>query len=718
MYKKQTLSLFTTVSAVALAMGTIPANAQDASDEVTVLERIIVEGDKSGRTEDEIAPSIVIITEDVIQNPSNSTISQLINSVPNVIADEDATIPTIRGVSSNVNTNQVFGSGVLPRVPVLVDNVAGPVAQSKGYLSNSAWDVGVVEVAKGPQPTSTGRNAFSGAIRIFTNDPVFDNEYAWRVGFSSLTDEYNTAFMINQQLIEDELAIRITGELRDGDTLVQVNDPRIILYDPNELRYENLRGKVRYAPAEIEGLDLQFTYDYASTRDEYAPVIEFGNQPDQLFINNSLGFGGYDITETERYIGEASYEFSENLELFLRGSQLSSNLENPFPGTIIPGFRPFGAVLFSTEETEYEGYLQFNDLGLVSKGVFGVVHTDSSDVVGSNTNFAALVGQSPFLIDVDGEATTTGIYGEVELDLGEISELAGVTLIAGARYEMDDRSRSVLADNSLQSNRRFEENIFLPKLGVKYNPTSDFEVGYTYSEAYRPGGVEVDLVSGFVFPIGVQNVLGVAEFTKETIQNHEIHLKSSLMDGQLNFGATAFYYIYEDAQVSGASAVPSAFPGFFLTGNIPEAIGQGVELSVDYQNDMGLSMNASVGWLDTEITNAGPVAAAFQGASLPNAPEFSAAFGINYQHSDGWNVGATVRFVDDMVNRLGVTPIDSYTVVDIAAGFDFEGLNGSDMRLDLSVNNVFDEAYLVENADLRDIVGRPREGRITLTSRL
>ncbi|MEM9330757.1 MAG: TonB-dependent receptor [Pseudomonadota bacterium] len=753
MYKKQTLSLFATVSALALAFGSLQTEAQEAGiGGETVLDRIVVEGDKAGRTEDEIAPSIVLITEEDLQNPAKATIFDTINDIPNVIAEEDGNVPTVRGISSSVNTNQVIATGVLPRVPVLVDNVATTVAQSNGLLSNSAWDVGVVEVAKGPQPTSTGRNAFSGAIRIFTNDPVFDNEYAWRIGASSLRDEYNAAFMINQQLIEDELAIRIAGEIRDADTLVVVNDPRITAFDPNELRYENIRGKVRYAPAEIAGLDLQFTYDRNESRDQFAPVVDQGNAADQFSLNNYLGFGANDFSTRERYIGEGSYEFSDNYELFFRASRSDSEIINPFPGTTFlealpfaPPFRDFGELVITSQETEFETYLQFSDLGVISKGVFGIIHNETDDLVDNDGSqipvgdpvfgiigftplgmpiFGNILTPPPFLIDVTGEATNTGIYGEVELDLGEISDFDGVTLIAGGRYEMDERSRMVFADTFLQSSRTFEENIFLPKVGVRYNPNDDFEIGYTYSESFRPGGVEVDLVSGFFVQVGAPATFQIAEFEKETIQNHEIHAKASLMDDQLQLGATAFYYIYEDAQVSGAGpqstfVSPFGAPPFFLTGNVPEATGMGVELTAEYTNDAGLTLTGSVGWLETEITNSGPGAniAQFQGSELPNAPAFSASFGAHFQYDNGWDIGANIQFVDETISFLGGPTVGAYTLVDLSAGYNFEGFDGSDMRLDLSINNVFDTEHFIENTGAANVIGRPREGIITLTSR-
>lgn len=707
-------ALMASAMAVALSSVSTLVLAQDAAP--FDLGTLVLRGDKVSRTADEVAPGISIIPERLVESPATNTIAQVVKGQANVLADEDGTIPTIRGISSTVNTNQVFGSGIVPRVPILVDNVASPAAQSTGYLSSSAWDVSAVEVARGPQPTSTGRNAFSGAIRVFTNDPVFEPEYALRFGASSLRNVTTTAFMINQPLVEDQLAFRLAGEFRQGETLSRVNDPLVTAFDPNELDYRNLRAKLLYTPASLPGLELKFTYDRKTSRDHYAPVIEAGNRPDQLFINNFVGFGGYDVTKKENFILDGSYDFSDTTKLFFRASRSDNILENPFTGTSLSaaaGFRDFGSLSFNNDETEFEAYLQFSDIGSIDKGVIGIVHNQSDEIVDNDPSGLA----NAFLIDVDGSAKTTAIYGEVEWDLGAVAGVEGLTLITGGRYEKDTRTRRVFADTNLQASRTFKEEVFLPKLGLRFNPSDTLELGYTFSKAYRPGGVEVDLVSGFLFPIGAPGALPVSPFERETIKNHEFHVKASFYDDRLTLGGTLFYYEYKNAQVAGASAVASAFPGFFLTGNVPEAKGKGIELTADYQGPSGFGFNASLGWLKTEITNAGPIAAAFQGFELPNAPEFTGSLGVTYEHSSGWDAGANLRYVGEMTNTLGGPTLDDYVVVDFAAGYDFRAFKNTDMRIDLVINNLTDKGYIVENVGPRTIAGRPREVVVNLTAR-
>lgn len=44
------------------------------------------------------------------------------------------------------------------------------------YVDASPWDVEQIEVLRGPQSTTQGRNTMAGAIVVNTKDPTFDWE--------------------------------------------------------------------------------------------------------------------------------------------------------------------------------------------------------------------------------------------------------------------------------------------------------------------------------------------------------------------------------------------------------------------------------------------------------------------------------------------------------------------------------------------------------------
>ena len=641
----------------------------------------------------------------------------MIRGTPNVIVESDAAIPAVRGIGSTVTTNQIFASGVVPRVPVLVDGVATPIAASMSFMRNSGWDVSTVEVTKGPQPTSTGRNAFAGAIRMFTNDPVFEPEYSLRLGGHNNRENRNGAFMINQPLIDDELAIRLTGERSDNKAIVKVYDPRVTRYNPNDEDYQQIRGKIRYAPQAVGGLDIQLTHADIRAQGQYAPLIEPSNARSQASNNNFLYLGGYETIERKNSIAEINYKLTDGLKLFTRLSRGKNQLIYPFKGTWQPEFRPFGTITYDTQEDELEAYLQFSGHSIVKKGVLGIVRNHQEEVLDNYVKNAPQ-GTKPFLMDANAQARNTGIYGEVEIGLDQLwVGLEGLTLIAGGRFEQDNRYRIVGVDEHVQSNRSFSENIFLPKLGARYAFDDTAEIGYTYSQSYRPAGVEVDLVSGFFTPAGSPNQFLIAEFDKETMESHEIHVKKSFLNDQLKLGGTAFHYIYRDAQVAGASPTKSAFRrGFTLIGNVPEAIGKGLELNADYTHENGITIGAAAGWLDTEITDAGKIAKAFRNHPLPKSPKFTSNLSVGYEDDSGLFVRTDARYVDDMTTYLAARQnhLSGYTIVDFIGGYDLN----EQFSLDGYVTNLFDKAYLVDNSYNRKIIGRPRTIGLSLKAEL
>ena len=64
-------------------------------------------------------------------------------------------------------------SGSRPRVSTTVDGMSESW-NGQRYVDVSPWDVEQVEVLRGPQSTTQGRNTLAGAIVVNTKDPSFD----------------------------------------------------------------------------------------------------------------------------------------------------------------------------------------------------------------------------------------------------------------------------------------------------------------------------------------------------------------------------------------------------------------------------------------------------------------------------------------------------------------------------------------------------------------
>ena len=117
----------------------------------------------------------------------------------------------LRGVGSAGN------SGVDSSVGVLVDGV---YQVQPGVAFTELLDIDRVEVLRGPQGTLFGRNTTAGVIHIHTKNPEM-NEFSGRLqGVVGNYDAREARGVINIPLIDDTLAMRISGfkALRDGYT--------------------------------------------------------------------------------------------------------------------------------------------------------------------------------------------------------------------------------------------------------------------------------------------------------------------------------------------------------------------------------------------------------------------------------------------------------------------------------------------------------------------
>lgn len=691
LFRSSTVGLLCSVSSLGLAQ-----------DSPLDLGTLVLRGEKINRTTEDAPASISVISGEDVETPSNTDIDDVINSQPNVLANEGFKPPAIRGVDGQGGDRPAITAGSQPRIPVLVDDVPIPSGEASNITQTSTWDVDTVEVARGPQATSTGRNALGGAIRVYTKDPVFFSEGAVRFSFND-QQQSGVAFMVNTPIVKDQLAFRFTGEYFGGESYINNNpNPLPAGFDPNITESKRVRAKLLWEPAAAPGLSLLFSAEHTDIK---GPTEGFFNgNIDGLSVNGVFAFASaYEDVEQSIYSARATYEFSENVAVVARLAYLENDLLFRDTGeTLFPG-ATFGATGFNKELTETEVYVRFQDLGIVNTGVFGVIHSEEDEV---GFNNGALLS-----FNLTGKIENTGIYGEVELDAGAL--LPGVAVILGGRYEMDERSRTTFdGAGNLVGSGSFSEDVFLPKLGLRYDLNDRTSFGYVYSEGFRGGGLDVDLGA----PFGGFAFSSVA-FGPERLKQHELYAKTTVLGGQFDLAASAFFYIWEDAHVSGAAVYPAS--GDSALGNIPEAEGRGLELSATYRATSTLTFDGAIGLLDTEITKVTAAQAGFLGLDLPRAPNTTASLGVSYEGPNGFDAYARARFVGDHFSALNQAKLDDYTVVDIGFGYEFEVSTGKTMRVEGFVENLFDERYLTFTEATAfgglNKVGQPRTFGISAT---
>lgn len=123
----------------------------------------------------------------------------------------------------------------------------------------------------------------------------------------------------------------------------------------------------------------------------------------------------------------------------------------------------------------------------------------------------------------------------------------------------------------------------------------------------------------------------------------------------------------------------------------------GAEFEARWRPIPPLQLFASLGLLQTkfdDFVRGNQPGENFTGNEYPDAPGYTLAAGAMYRSAQGWFVGANVRHTDGYqstgdVDNSPTQYVDSYTVVDARAGWEWENYT-----LTVFAKNLFDEKYL------------------------
>ncbi|MEM7401808.1 MAG: TonB-dependent receptor [Pseudomonadota bacterium] len=286
------------------------------------------------------------------------------------------------------------------------------------------------------------------------------------------------------------------------------------------------------------------------------------------------------------------------------------------------------------------------------------------------------------------------LYSELDWQL-----LEKVRLIAGLRYDSEDvtyrdfNRGNIGTGEPVNRSESTSYDALLPRAGLVYDITSKFSLGLTATRGYRAGFV------GFV-----NNT--VAGFTGDTLNevdpeyawNYEFSIRSLWNDGKVRANANIFYTDWEDQQIN-VSLDGSAFNTF--TDNAGESELYGAELDLTYLPIEGLTLRASLGYLNTEFTdyedvlntNLAGTEFTLEGNEFTEAPEWSGALSFKYNAESGWFVGGDLNYQSEYYgtgDAANLLEIGSRALVNVNAGYVHDRF-----RIIAGVNNVFDREYII-----------------------
>jgi len=621
------------------------------------LETITVIGEKTERSLKDTSSSVSVITEETLKTMQSLTMSDAISDIPNVVVLSGAA-PDIRGVSGNGGASgfNAFSGGAKARVSTLIDGVVEPFVAFV-TADSGIWDIEQIEVFRGPQSTSNGRNSIGGAVYVKTKDPTFDWEGAARLGYRNQDSYIDSSIVISGPLIEDQLAFRASFQRLDGDTIdnpviFESNPPE---HDLNAIETNRLKTKLLWKPKAIEDFSALLTY---STNDEK------GNSGRKYYVaDDPYSFESIIPTYMDTESETISIKFDYAINNAFSIDFLASVMDYQWA---MDTYKETSAkeqfVSMDEKNSTIDTKINFGNNNPVLNGFVGLAYFKREQDFFSK-------GSYPY--NGDDTSDSNAIYGEISYLFTD-----SWTVIAGGRIEKESQRRDFSMPESEINNAILNEGntINLPKLVLQYQMSEDTTLSLSGRRGYNSGGGALNWATKQYYYYG-----------PETVNTYEFTVRSSLSE-EISLSANIFLNNFSGYQALSSSR---------SIVNMKDAQTYGLELEVLAMVTDNLQVNAGLGLLETEIKDAGQDYADATGNELNSAPKITANISGKYWLTEQFNFGISVNYVDEYYGDFANTDerqAGGYVKTRLNVNYETEN-----WLIAAFVNNALDEQALVSN---------------------
>ncbi|MDE2404729.1 MAG: TonB-dependent receptor [Sphingomonadales bacterium] len=261
------------LSSVSLAALSVPAFAQSApaQDEATTVadSDIIVTARRKDESKQDVPLVVNAVTAESITKLNLREFTDIQRVVPglNMAANANGigTTSSVRGVNYDVNASGNNGT---------IEYYLNDAPISSGPLFTAMYDVGQIEVLRGPQGTLRGRASPSGSITVTARRPNMTEVGAVLEGTINDIGTRNVKVAMNIPLVKDVLAIRLAGlyDQNEGNRVLGTNDTA----DKPMVKTKSGRISLRFTPAdfiEVNGMYQKIDRESA----QFEQVASFSN---------------------------------------------------------------------------------------------------------------------------------------------------------------------------------------------------------------------------------------------------------------------------------------------------------------------------------------------------------------------------------------------------------------------------------------------------------
>jgi iron complex outermembrane recepter protein len=683
------------------------AFAQDAADSSGDAAEdgteIIVSARRRDESLQDTPIAITAINTAMLENKASANIGDLTGAAPGLLITQQNSGAQAANISIRGLTYADIEKSQTPTVGVVVDGIT--IGTNTGQLQD-AFDIGQIEVLRGPQGTLFGANTIGGVVSITRTKPTMEpglkaeitygrwNTWAakaianygdgetWGIkawyfhgetdGFYrnvtrnvdagwSKSDSYGASLLFKPAGSDFDAQLTVENVVQSFDPVVSnlANSSEVFcLFEPAVECNRNTTS------------DLYTTFGDAARSKYNAPdaTLQMNYDLGGVKLTSITGWRHSNEKQTQDFDGSSTdLYYVDRRQHYTQWSQ-----ELRAAGEMFDGFDyVVGGYFFSSKY----------DLTQWSR-VFGFNSSIPPTVFDTNSQH------------VEGKTKSYAFFGDFNWSFADNWRLS-----FGGRWSHDNKKlTNAFATSGLIGAGDANFSKFTPKVGIDFRPNSDTMVYASWSRGYRSGGFS---------PRAATAATASTPFFPETVDAYEVGAKIALLDRKLEINLAGYYSDYKNMQQN--LTVPGGPTGNqTITGNVPGGASiKGIEIDATLRPVDGLRITASSAYMKSRFRNfiangvlpssaIGPFD--FSANRLIYAPKFTASLAAEYSVPTSFGevvVNGGWRHISPYDEQLSIASLTPATINGVPGVI----VNGNDPRVRTTTQDLLD-ASLTFNFDL------------------
>lgn len=315
MRKNQKSLMLALAAGTALAAFMPGVAAAQTSETASTADEIIVQARRKDESLQEVPLSIQAVSGADLAKLEIRTFQDLAVVVPGLQLDR-----ATNGIQNTVTMRGISFNPTAAGPQTAVELYRNDVVTSSSALFQALYDIGQIEVLRGPQGTLRGRATPSGSISITTRKPNLSDVGGYASGTIAEGGKWVGEGAVNVPVLADRLGVRVAG-FASRDRLDVLGYNRFTNTVDKDVHDEvkSLRASVRAVPF-VDLLTLDFNYETTKRETRSYPQYQSRN-----YVDGTLLTGGVpDISSQDRRsIMTAPNEFDGTYKFYNWQAQLN-----------------------------------------------------------------------------------------------------------------------------------------------------------------------------------------------------------------------------------------------------------------------------------------------------------------------------------------------------------------------------------------------------------